>query len=48
MGGMAKAIEEGLPKLRIEEAAAKTQAQDRFRPADHRRRQQVPPQRDEA
>ncbi|MEM7766415.1 MAG: methylmalonyl-CoA mutase, partial [Pseudomonadota bacterium] len=26
MGGMANAIEEGLPKLRIEEAAAKTQA----------------------
>ena len=26
MGGMAKAIEEGVPKLRIEEAAAKTQA----------------------
>ena len=26
MGGMAKAIEEGLPKLRIEESAAKTQA----------------------
>src|SRR5690606_3929246 len=26
MGGMVKAIEEGLPKLRIEEAAAKTQA----------------------
>ncbi len=26
MGGMSKAIEEGLPKLRIEEAAAKTQA----------------------
>ncbi len=26
MGGMAKAIEQGLPKLRIEEAAAKTQA----------------------
>ncbi|MEX6508130.1 methylmalonyl-CoA mutase [Jiella sp. M17.18] len=26
MGGMAKAIERGLPKLRIEEAAAKTQA----------------------
>jgi methylmalonyl-CoA mutase len=26
MGGMAKAIEDGLPKLRIEEAAAKTQA----------------------
>lgn len=27
MGGMAKAIEAGLPKLRIEEAAARTQAQ---------------------
>ena len=26
MGGMAKAIEEGIPKLRIEEAAARTQA----------------------
>src|SRR5207253_6492997 len=26
LGGMAKAIEAGLPKLRIEEAAAKTQA----------------------
>ncbi|MEW5422615.1 methylmalonyl-CoA mutase [Amorphus sp. 3PC139-8] len=26
LGGMAKAIEEGIPKLRIEEAAAKTQA----------------------
>ena len=26
MGGMAKAIEAGLPKLRIEEAAARTQA----------------------
>src|SRR5690606_1507771 len=26
LGGMAKAIEDGLPKLRIEEAAAKTQA----------------------
>ena len=26
MGGMAKAIEQGVPKLRIEEAAAKTQA----------------------
>ncbi|HWV38176.1 MAG TPA: methylmalonyl-CoA mutase [Vulgatibacter sp.] len=26
MGGMAKALEEGLPKLRIEEAAARTQA----------------------
>ena len=26
LGGMARAIEEGLPKLRIEEAAARTQA----------------------
>ena len=26
LGGMAKAIEQGLPKLRIEEAAARTQA----------------------
>ncbi len=45
MGGMAKAIEAGLPKLRIEEAAAKTQARidagqqpvigvNRFRPDD--------------
>jgi methylmalonyl-CoA mutase len=45
MGGMAKAIEAGLPKLRIEEAAAKTQARidsgaqsvigvNKFRPAN--------------
>jgi methylmalonyl-CoA mutase len=45
LGGMAKAIEAGLPKLRIEEAAAKTQARidsgaqtvvgvNRYRPAD--------------
>ena len=26
MGGMTKAVEEGLPKMRIEEAAAKRQA----------------------
>jgi methylmalonyl-CoA mutase len=31
---MAKAIEAGIPKLRIEEAAAKTQARSRRRPAD--------------
>jgi methylmalonyl-CoA mutase len=48
MGGMAKAIEAGLPKLRIEEAAAKTQARidsgqqplvgvNRFRPEDETR-----------
>jgi methylmalonyl-CoA mutase len=47
MGGMAKAIEKGLPKLRIEEAAAKTQARidsgqqavigvNRFKPVDER------------
>jgi len=45
LGGMAKAIEDGLPKLRIEEAAAKTQARidsgrqvivgvNRFRPEE--------------
>ena len=47
MGGMAKAIEAGIPKLRIEEAAARTQARidsgqqavigvNMFRPADDR------------
>src|SRR5262244_3613778 len=47
MGGMAKAIEAGLPKLRIEEAAAKTQARidagaqsvvgvNKYRPDDER------------
>jgi methylmalonyl-CoA mutase len=47
MGGMAKAIEKGLPKLRIEEAAAKTQARidsgqqavigvNRYKPTDER------------
>ena len=43
LGGMAKAIEAGIPKLRIEEAAARTQARiDSGQPAGHRR-QQVPP-----
>ena len=48
MGGMAKAIEAGIPKLRIEEAAARTQARidsgqqavigvNMFRPVDDRR-----------
>ena len=41
LGGMAKAIEAGVPKLRIEEASAKTQAQDRRRQAGGDRRQQV-------
>jgi methylmalonyl-CoA mutase len=47
LGGMAKAIEAGIPKLRIEEAAAKTQARidsgaqsvigvNRFRPSEER------------
>jgi methylmalonyl-CoA mutase len=47
LGGMAKAIEAGIPKLRIEEAAARTQARidsglqtlvgvNRFRPEDER------------
>jgi methylmalonyl-CoA mutase len=47
LGGMAKAIEAGLPKLRIEEAAAKTQARidaglqsvigvNKYRPAEER------------
>jgi methylmalonyl-CoA mutase len=41
MGGMAKAIEAGLPKLRIEEASAKTQGAHRRWPAVGDRRQQV-------
>ena len=47
LGGMAKAIEQGLPKLRIEEAAAKTQARidsgrqtvigvNKYKPTDER------------
>ena len=42
LGGMAKAIEAGIPKLRIEEAAAKTQARIDFGNPDDHRRQQVP------
>ena len=41
LGGMAKAIDPGLPKLRIEEAAARTQARIDSRPADGHRRQQL-------
>ncbi len=44
-GGMAKAIEAGIPKLRIEEAAARTQARIDSRPPDGGRRQQVPAHR---
>ena len=52
LGGMAKAIETGIPKMRIEEAAARTQARRgcrtyagpyRQRCADHCRCEQVPP-----
>ena len=42
LGGMAKAIEAGIPKLRIEEAAAKTQARIDSGAAVGDRRQQVP------
>ena len=42
LGGMAKAIETGIPKMRIEEAAARRQAQIDSGREDHRRRQQVP------
>ncbi len=41
LGGMTKAIEAGLPKLRIEEAAAKHAGAHRRRPAVGDRRQQV-------
>lgn len=36
LGGMAKAIETGLPKMRIEEAAARTQGSYRLWCTDHR------------
>ena len=42
LGGMAKAIEAGIPKLRIEEAAAKTQARIDAGDAVGDRRQQIP------
>ena len=42
LGGMAKAIEAGIPKLRIEEAAAAHPGAHRRRPAVGDRRQQVP------
>ena len=45
LGGMAKAIAAGIPKMRIEEAAARTQARIDCGQADHRRRQQIPRQR---
>ena len=41
LGGMAKAIAAGMPKMRIEEAAARTQARIDTRHPDHRRRQQI-------
>ena len=42
LGGMTKAVEAGMPKLRIEESAARRQARDRPRRRDDRRRQQIP------
>ena len=42
LGGMAKAIEAGIPKMRIEEASARTQARIDCGTPDHRRREQVP------
>ena len=44
-GGMAQAISDGIPKLRIEEAAARTQARIDSGPAARHRRQQVPGRR---
>ncbi len=41
LGGMAKAIETGIPKMRIEEAAARTQARIDSGSADHCRCEQV-------
>ena len=45
LGGMTKAVESGMPKLRIEEAAARRQAARRPRRRGGRRRQQVPARR---
>jgi methylmalonyl-CoA mutase len=42
LGGMAKAIETGIPKMRIEEAAARRQAQIDSGKETHRRGEQVP------
>jgi methylmalonyl-CoA mutase len=42
LGGMAKAIESGLPKMRIEEAAARRQARIDSGTGNHRRGQQIP------
>ena len=44
-GGMAKAIEEGLPKMRIEEAAARTQARLDSGRAEADRREHLPARR---
>ena len=35
LGGMAKAVESGVPKMRIEEAAAQGPGKDRFRSSDN-------------
>ena len=41
-GGMAKAIEAGIPKRMIEQAATATQGRIEFQAADHRRGEQIP------
>ena len=44
LGGMTKAIQAGIPKMRIEEAAARTQARIDSGQTNGDRRQQIPPQ----
>ena len=46
LGGMSEAIDQGLPKARIEEAAARTQARIDTGASNHRRRQQVQARRE--
>ncbi len=45
LGGMAKAIETGLPKLRIEGSRRPPPGPDRFRPRSRHRRQHLPPRK---
>ncbi len=48
LGGMTKAVESGMPKLRIEESAGAAAGGDRPRRGGHRRRQQIPVGRHDA
>ncbi len=43
LGGMAKAIETGIPKMRIEEGGRTQAGPHRLRQRNHRRREQIPP-----